>query len=96
MATTKKVLPWWGWLLIVANLLLLGLLFLSMENVIEAGGLDMKQTIFDVENALSLFSKNDYILPYVNTRENIRLISEVDTLHGYIVDQFVKTVSSLN
>jgi len=38
-------------------------LYLSMEDIIAAGGLNMKLAIEDVECALSLFNKKDCRLP---------------------------------
>jgi len=44
----------------------LKILFLSQEDVIKAGGKDMKSAIEDVELASSLFEKGDYILPKIS------------------------------
>jgi ornithine cyclodeaminase len=41
----------------------LKLLFLSMEDVIDLGGLDMKKAIYDIENAMSLYEKGECLLP---------------------------------
>jgi ornithine cyclodeaminase/alanine dehydrogenase-like protein (mu-crystallin family) len=67
----------------------LEMLFLSQQDVIDAGGKDMKAAIEDVSSALSLFDRGDCVLPAKTSLRWGNEQSEVDTgrinaMPGYI------------
>jgi len=69
-------------------------LYLSMEDIIAAGGLNMKLAIEDVECALSLFNKKDCRLPdkvvlrWGETKEDELLLGRLNAMPSYLGGEY--------